>query len=72
MHRDIKPENIMIDKDYNVKLVDFGLAIQTNTKNDETCGTGYYMSPEVINNRYGPECDLWSIGITLYYLVENC
>lgn len=36
-----------------VKLVDFGLALQSANKITEVAGTGYYMSPEVINHEYG-------------------
>jgi len=30
------------------------------------------MGPGVINKDYGKECDLWAIGVTLYYLIEDC
>lgn len=71
IHRDIKTENIMFDNKGNIKLVDFGLALQTRDKVKELAGTGYYMGPGVINKKYGKECDLWAIGVTLYYLIEN-
>lgn len=51
VHRDIKPENIMIGKDKEVKLIDFGLSTFHNTKSEhlETItGTPYYMAPEVL------------------------
>jgi len=71
IHRDIKTENIMFSANGEIKLVDFGLALQTRNKVKELAGTGYYMSPGVINHKYGKECDLWAIGVTLYYLVEG-
>mmetsp|Transcript_51639 Transcript_51639/g.70926 ORF Transcript_51639/g.70926 Transcript_51639/m.70926 type:complete len:125 (-) Transcript_51639:726-1100(-) len=71
IHRDIKTENIMFSTTGDIKLVDFGLALQTRSKIKELAGTGYYMSPGVINKKYGKECDLWAIGVTLYYLVEG-
>mmetsp|Transcript_4796 Transcript_4796/g.6215 ORF Transcript_4796/g.6215 Transcript_4796/m.6215 type:complete len:86 (+) Transcript_4796:492-749(+) len=61
----------MFDKNNELKLVDFGLALQTKDKIKEMAGTGYYMGPGVIKHKYGKECDLWAIGVTLYYLVEG-
>lgn len=71
IHRDIKLDNIMFDKNDELKLVDFGLALQTKDKIKEMAGTGYYMGPGVIKHKYGKECDLWAIGVTLYYLIEG-
>ena len=34
-------------------------------------GTPYYMAPEVINGSYGPQSDLWSLGVILYTLVSG-
>ena len=48
IHRDLKPQNIMFDDDYNIKIIDFGLAVdiaQTNTR--IFAGTPGYMAPEV-------------------------
>mmetsp|Transcript_16799 Transcript_16799/g.11934 ORF Transcript_16799/g.11934 Transcript_16799/m.11934 type:complete len:122 (+) Transcript_16799:449-814(+) len=69
MHRDIKLDNIMFDLDKNVYLVDFGLAVQTKRKVTELAGTAYYMAPEVINGSYDQKCDVWSVGVCLYYLL---
>ena len=51
VHRDIKPENIMIGKDKELKLIDFGLSTFHKSSNEhlETItGTPYYMAPEVL------------------------
>ena len=48
MHRDIKPENVLLSKTGEVKLADFGLAVDTNKDIPRSrVGTLDYMSPEV-------------------------
>ena len=34
-------------------------------------GTPYYVAPEVIRGKYGPECDVWSIGIMMYSMLSG-
>lgn len=69
VHRDIKPENIMFDAQGQVRLVDFGLAIQTTNTLHIKAGTPYFMSPDVINGSYGPKADIWSLGVVLYMMI---
>ena len=68
IHRDIKPENLMFGGNGEVKLIDFGLSlIKKGAYNKiELAGTPYYFAPEVIDEVYGKECDIWSLGVTFY------
>lgn len=75
IHRDLKPSNILIDKNYNFKIADFGVSkvINNRYKLAYTCvGTPYYMAPEVIANSkmgYSFSSDLWSLGCILFQLL---
>ena len=73
VHRDLKPENVLLDKDLNVKIADFGLSnIMTDGNFLKTsCGSPNYAAPEVISGKLyaGPEVDVWSCGIILYVLL---
>lgn len=74
VHRDIKPENIMIGKDGNIKLIDFGLSKRSKNKNQllsTIAGTPYYMAPEVLDGEYNYHADIWSLGVLLYVLLSG-
>ena len=72
IHRDIKPANIIIDKEMQPYLTDFGLAKstsggQTLSKSGHITGTFLYMSPEQMNSKkLDARSDIYSLGITLY------
>jgi len=70
-HRDIKPENILFKGD-EPKLADFGLARMMNgTSNFSMVGTPYYLAPEVISGDYNMKCDVWSLGVVVYFAVSG-
>ena len=68
IHRDIKPENIMFGEVGDIKLIDFGFAIKCNNRRAtmSVAGTPYYIAPEVLDNYYGKEVDIWSLGVVIY------
>ncbi len=71
VHRDIKSTNIMVTREGQIKIMDFGLA-KIHDKADvvhagTTLGTVAYMSPEqAMGNEIGEQSDLWSLGVVLY------
>ena len=71
MHRDVKPENIVFAEDGSAKLVDFGMAEYTHRPVRSTVGTPYYIAPEVINQDYLESCDVWSLGVLVFYLLTG-
>jgi len=75
VHRDIKPANLMVLKDGNCKLVDFGIArIADNsmTRTGQVVGTISYMSPEQINAQVvDGRTDIFSAGVMLYELLTG-
>jgi non-specific serine/threonine protein kinase len=78
IHRDIKPANILIDEQDNVKIMDFGLALNTakNSESDSTfimgVGSPAYMSPEQIKGYpLNQKTDLYSLGVVLFHLLTG-
>ncbi|XP_045913492.1 NUAK family SNF1-like kinase 1 [Micropterus dolomieu] len=75
VHRDLKLENILLDRDLNVKLADFGLSnhFQRGTLLQTYCGSPLYAAPEIVKGLpyQGPEVDCWALGVLLYALVYS-
>jgi len=78
IHNDIKLENIMIDEEYTPRIIDFGLACHTRSKENlgkycvNTGGTPWYLSPEYFeSNIRTPASDMWALGVTLYTAVTG-
>ena len=77
IHRDLKPENIMIDKDNAVKVMDFGLAKDLDSRRSLSCtgeiiGTPKYMSQEVADGSKGDiRSDIYSLGAILYEILTK-
>ena len=81
-HRDIKLDNILLDKNYNIKIIDFEYCEKIKDENNEKIkmnqkvGTESYMAPEMhyLNNAnfyYGDKIDIFSSGIVLIALLTG-
>lgn len=80
LHRDVKPGNFMLlseDARAPLKAVDFGLAAFFDPSNPKPRGdlglegTPWYMAPEVLSSKVGPEADLWAAGVMAYQLLTG-
>ena len=73
LHRDIKPSNLLLDRDGNVWVADFGLAkaIGTDdlTHTGDIVGTVRYMAPERFQGTGDARADIYALGLTLYELL---
>ncbi|KAL4196745.1 hypothetical protein AMTRI_Chr04g247750 [Amborella trichopoda] len=72
VHRDLKSPNLLVDKNWVVKVCDFGLSrMKHNTflSSRSTAGTAEWMAPEVLRNEPSDEkCDVYSFGVILWEL----
>ena len=74
IHRDIKPANIVLTKEGNTKVVDFGivhLASTTVTRTGMVIGTVPYMSPQQLNGEHvDARSDVFSVGVVIYEFIS--
>ncbi len=76
IHRDIKPQNILLDKDGNVKITDFGIAIAltstTITHTNSVMGSVHYISPEQARGGISTKkSDIYALGIVMFELLTG-
>ncbi|MBO6113968.1 MAG: serine/threonine protein kinase, partial [Lachnospiraceae bacterium] len=74
IHRDIKPQNILVNKNGNLKVTDFGIAkaASSNTLTSGAMGSVHYISPEQARGGFSDErSDIYSLGITMYEMVTG-
>ncbi len=76
IHRDIKPDNLMISRDGQIKLMDFGIAqamdLEQMTTTGAIVGSPAHMAPEQIEgSKLDGRCDIFALGTVLYFLVTR-
>ena len=68
-------ENVLLDDELNIKLIDFGFALEFDSRRliDTYCGSIAYASPEIMSGKKykGPEVDVWSLGVILYTMLTG-
>src|SRR5262249_36542082 len=77
IHRDVKGRNILLNKEGECKLADFGVSKNLQTTQgpgggEQIAGSPLWLSPEAVSGlKVGPKTDIWSLGITAIEIAEN-
>jgi serine/threonine protein kinase/putative methionine-R-sulfoxide reductase with GAF domain len=76
LHRDVKPSNLLLNKHGEVKVADFGLALDLHEVRIEggekrVEGSPHYMSPEALRGEFSFASDIYSLGATCYHMVTS-
>jgi len=73
IHRDLKPSNIAVNEDCELKILDFGLARQTDDEMTGYVATRWYRAPEIMLNwmHYNQTVDVWSVGCIMAELISG-
>ena len=77
-HRDLKPENLIFDKNYDIKIVDFGFTCPIEGRDGSglastTLGTHGFMAPEIYYKKAykAQEVDLFACGVILFMMMTQ-
>jgi serine/threonine protein kinase len=75
VHRDIKPDNLLIDKQDNLHIADFGVSqiIDQSEEIAGSAGTKAFLPPEAYEakNYNGKAADIWAAGVCFYFLATG-
>ncbi|CAJ0935509.1 unnamed protein product, partial [Mesorhabditis belari] len=75
VHRDLKAENVLIDKNNDIRIIDFGFSNFQSAGHllKTSCGSPPYAAPELLlaNDYDGTKADIWSLGVLLYIMVTG-
>ncbi|XP_026065210.1 mitogen-activated protein kinase 11-like isoform X3 [Carassius auratus] len=73
IHRDLKPSNVAVNEDCELRILDFGLARQTDDEMTGYVATRWYRAPEIMLNwmHYNQTVDIWSVGCIMGELLKG-